>query len=83
MFEHSLTNSKTDSKLVLFLYALVKDHLTMGQIEEILDSQAILEMEGERTLANGPAAVFAHDLARQLIGYGTIPAQAPLPLEMP
>lgn len=72
MVDFTCTNVKTSEPLVLFLYSLVKDYMTLGQIQDILEKDAILEMVGERTLTNGPAALFAQDLARSLTGVGGI-----------
>jgi hypothetical protein len=63
MFERS-SEFETSSRLVAFLYELMRDHVTPGILENIMRST-----DGEATgyrLSNGYLAMYAEDLMRRL-----------------
>jgi hypothetical protein len=56
-------NVTIDSRLVSFLYELMRDHLPTGVVEEIILAS---ENESEVTYSNGYLAKYAEDLANRL-----------------
>lgn len=54
---------KINSKLVSFLYELMRDHLPTGTVEEIVRAS---EQESEVIYTNGWLAQYAEDLANRL-----------------
>lgn len=56
-------NVKINSKLVSFLYELMRDHLPVGTVEELVRAS---EQESEVVYTNGWLAQYAEDLANRL-----------------
>lgn len=52
-----------DSKLVSFLYQLMRDHVTPGVIEEVLNDSV---HESDVVYTNGWLAKYAEDIAKRL-----------------
>lgn len=53
---------KIDSKLISFLYELMRDHLTPGKVEDLVRNSQIAPV----LLTNGYLANYAEDLANRL-----------------
>ncbi len=54
---------KINSKLVSFLYELMRDHLTPGKAEELVRSSS----DPDVTYTNGWLALYAQDLSNRLL----------------
>jgi DNA-directed RNA polymerase subunit RPC12/RpoP len=66
---------KTDNKLVMFVYALLAEDVDFNRLERAVDW--VRQNEGGTiTLPKGPLAVMAQEVARVILGHGTIGIQA-------
>lgn len=59
-----MRKSRSDSKLVAFLYLLLRDEMTAGSLEAIVTDLDLTK--GPYTLSNGYVAGHAMDLAKRL-----------------
>jgi hypothetical protein len=55
-----------DSKLVAFLYELMRDHLPLADVETLVRRQIDVSKENTAVYTNGWLAKYAEDLAKRL-----------------
>lgn len=65
----------TRDPLVTFLYVLLRDHVTAGAVEEVLESH-VEKSKGVVVLSNGYVAAHAEDIAARLRGHASAPGLA-------
>jgi hypothetical protein len=57
---------KESSKLVAFIYELVRDHLPLGVVEELINNQKEISEENQAVYTNGWLAQYARYCAQRL-----------------
>jgi hypothetical protein len=71
--EYISAKVKTESRLVAFLYTILRDHLTSGKVAGIVQdiNESVAEGVREFELENGWEGRYAEDVARYLLEDGT------------
>lgn len=59
-------NVDSSDPLVGFLYVLIRDHLTPGKIEEMMENHVEVSRGKEINFTNGWIALYARDVAARL-----------------